>query len=58
MSHPLNSVIDEAMRKAEAEGAFDNLPGAGQPLRNLHDPKDALLDRAMTESRLNRLSWA
>jgi hypothetical protein len=25
-------IVEERIRKAQAEGAFDNLPGAGQPL--------------------------
>ena len=50
MSHPLNSIIDLAMRQAEADGAFENLPGAGKPLANLREPADAVLDRLMKEA--------
>lgn len=50
MAHPLSSVIDLAMRRAEAEGAFEDLPGAGKPLPNLHEPADAVLHRMMTEA--------
>ena len=32
MDHPLIDLIDAKVREAEAEGAFDNLPGAGKPL--------------------------
>ncbi len=50
MDHPLSSIIDIAMRKAEAEGAFNNLSGAGKPLRDLHQPADAVIDRMMKEA--------
>lgn len=32
MDHPLIDLIDARIRKAQADGAFDNLPGAGKPL--------------------------
>ena len=34
------SWVDRQIREAEERGAFDNLPGAGKPLKNLdrHDP--------------------
>ncbi|KAF0245987.1 MAG: DnaJ-like domain-containing [Planctomycetota bacterium] len=33
-----NSWIDEQVAKAQREGAFDNLPGTGKPLKNLDRP--------------------
>jgi hypothetical protein len=33
-----NSWIDEQVEKARKEGAFDNLPGTGKPLKNLDAP--------------------
>lgn len=35
-----NSWIDEQVSKAQKEGAFENLPGAGKPLKNLDSPYD------------------
>lgn len=46
MDHPLISLIDQQIAKAEAEGQFDNLPGAGKPLDTTRDPYDALVERA------------
>jgi len=37
-------VIDEIVKKAAAEGAFDNLEGAGKPIASLHD-KRPMVDR-------------
>lgn len=34
--------IDEQIRVAREQGAFDNLPGAGKPLANLDQPYDPL----------------
>ncbi len=51
MDHPLNSVIDLAIRKAEADGMFRDLPGAGKPLPPVRSPSDAVLNRLITESR-------
>lgn len=33
-----NSWVDELVAKAQREGAFDNLPGAGRPLKDLDKP--------------------
>ena len=49
MDHPLISLIDQAIAKAEAEGQFDNLPGAGKPLDVSGDPLDALNARIRRE---------
>jgi Domain of unknown function (DUF1992) len=35
-----DSWIEELIRQAEAEGAFDDLPGVGKPLPDLTDPYD------------------
>lgn len=50
MSHPLDAMIENAIREAQARGEFDNLPGAGKPLENPSNPTDAVLDRLMSES--------
>lgn len=52
MDHPLFSIVDDHIRLAEKSGAFDNLPGAGKPLRDLDDPADALVKRVMTEHKV------
>lgn len=50
MTLALNFLVESAVRQAEAQGAFENLPGAGQPLEDLHQPKDAVIDRLMKEA--------
>ena len=50
MDHPLIDHISRVIAKAERDGAFDNLPGAGRPIADLHAPGDAVLDRLMRES--------
>ncbi|WP_432255562.1 DnaJ family domain-containing protein [Limimaricola sp. AA108-03] len=50
MDHPLIDHISRVIAKAEREGAFDDLPGAGKPIHDLHAPGDAVLDRLMRES--------
>ncbi|QPM90351.1 DnaJ family domain-containing protein [Pseudooceanicola algae] len=50
MDHPLIDLINARIEKAEAEGAFDDLPGAGQPLPDCDDPENALLNRLMQEA--------
>lgn len=49
MDHPLIDLISQKIAEAEKDGAFDNLPGSGKPLDLTHDPKDALVHRAMRE---------
>ena len=49
MDHPLIDLISQQIAKAEKDGAFENLPGAGKPLDLTEDPKDALMMRAMRE---------
>ncbi len=50
MDHPLIDLINAKIAQAEAEGAFDNLPGAGQPLPDCDDPENALLNRLIREN--------
>ena len=50
MDHPLLGLIEARIRDAEAEGAFDNLPGAGRPLPPGPDPENALLNRLAQEN--------
>ena len=41
MSHGYHeSWVDRQIREAQERGEFDNLPGAGKPLRDLGDPHD------------------
>ena len=51
MDHPLNSVIEQALKKAEADGLFRNLSGSGKPLPPIRPHGDAVLNRLLTESR-------
>ena len=50
MDHPLIDLINQKIREAEADGAFDNLEGAGRPLPREDDPENALLNRLVKES--------
>ncbi|MBT9386507.1 DUF1992 domain-containing protein [Pseudooceanicola sp. CBS1P-1] len=50
MDHPLIDLINAKIAEAEAEGAFDNLPGAGKPLPAVADPENALLNRLVKEA--------
>ena len=56
MSHPLNPAIELAMKAAEKADEFEDLPGAGKPLEFLSNPKDAVIDRLMKESRAKPLA--
>ncbi|MGH1415310.1 MAG: DUF1992 domain-containing protein [Pelagimonas sp.] len=50
MDHPLIDLINARIRKAEAEGDFDNLQGAGKPLP-LHDnSEDAVMNRILKDN--------
>ncbi|MCR9137765.1 MAG: DUF1992 domain-containing protein [Alphaproteobacteria bacterium] len=51
MSHPLDTIIESAIREAQARGEFDNLAGAGKPLEDVTNPADAVIDRLMKESK-------
>ncbi|UWR97317.1 DnaJ family domain-containing protein [Phaeobacter inhibens] len=50
MDHPLIDLINARIEKAEADGAFDNLSGAGKPLPHVDDPENALVNRLVQES--------
>lgn len=50
MDHPLIDLINAKIAEAEAEGAFDNLEGAGKPLPREEDPENAMLNRLVKES--------
>ena len=50
MDHPLIDLITQKIRQAEAEGEFDNLPGAGKPLPKVEDPENALFNRVLKEN--------
>lgn len=50
MDHPLIDLITARIREAEAEGAFDDLPGSGKPLPPCDDPENALVNRLVKES--------
>ncbi len=50
MAHPLEALIDQIIQKAEANGAFQDLAGAGKPLPHLDDPTNAFLNRIMREA--------
>jgi len=50
MDHPLIDLISAKIRAAEAEGQFDNLPGAGKPLPKVDDPENAVMHRILKEN--------
>lgn len=50
MDHPLIDLIDAKIAAAEAEGAFDDLPGAGKPLPQVDDPDNHLVNRLVKEA--------
>jgi hypothetical protein len=50
MDHPLIDLINARIAAAEADGAFDNLPGAGKPLPEEDDPENALFNRVIREN--------
>ena len=50
MDHPLIDLITAKIRAAEAEGQFDNLPGAGKPLPPCDDPENAVMHRILKEN--------
>jgi hypothetical protein len=50
MDHPLIDLVNARIQKAEEEGAFDNLPGAGKPLRKVEDPENEMINRLVRES--------
>ena len=50
MAHPLDSLIDQIVQKAERDGHFKDLPGTGKPLEKVDNPQDAVLARIMKEA--------
>ncbi|WP_370230323.1 DUF1992 domain-containing protein [Cognatishimia sp.] len=50
MDHPLIDLINQKIAAAEADGAFDDLEGAGKPLPREDDPENALINRLVKES--------
>lgn len=50
MDHPLIDLITAKIRAAEAEGQFENLPGAGKPLPPCDDPENAVMHRILKEN--------
>ncbi|WP_068114072.1 DUF1992 domain-containing protein [Tropicimonas marinistellae] len=50
MSHPLNLTLEMMFQRLEAQGEFDHLAGAGQPIGNLSEPAPSVLDRIMAEA--------
>ncbi|APG46639.1 DUF1992 domain-containing protein [Phaeobacter porticola] len=50
MDHPLIDLINARIETAEADGAFDNLAGAGKPLPKMDDPENALINRLIQEN--------
>lgn len=50
MDHPLIDLINARIAAAERDGAFDNLPGAGQPLPPCDDPENAVLNRVLRDN--------
>lgn len=50
MDHPLIDLINQKIAAAEADGAFDDLEGAGKPLPREDDPENALINRMIKES--------
>ncbi|MFV0333790.1 MAG: DnaJ family domain-containing protein [Tropicimonas sp.] len=45
-----NFLVDKAFREAQEQGVLDDLPGAGKPLEELHEPKDAAINRLLKEA--------
>ncbi|MBY6050055.1 DUF1992 domain-containing protein [Vannielia litorea] len=50
MDHPLIDLITAKIHAAEAEGQFDDLPGAGKPLPACDDPENAVMNRILKEN--------
>lgn len=47
MDHPLIDLINARIAEAEAEGAFDDLPGSGAPLPQADPSQEAVLGRIL-----------
>lgn len=50
MDHPLIDLINQRIRAAQEDGAFDDLEGAGKPLPAEDDPENALLNRLIRQN--------
>lgn len=50
MDHPLIDLINARIQKAEEDGSFDNLQGAGKPLRKVEDPENEMMNRLLREN--------
>lgn len=50
MPHPLESLIDQIIQNAEKRGDFDNLPGAGKPIKYAEAQQDAVLNRLLWDA--------
>jgi len=52
MAHPLDSLINEILSKAEKRGELDNLSGEGKPLDLDGKPEDVVLGRLVKEGNI------
>src|SRR6185436_8142018 len=52
----LDLVVEERIKAAQQEGAFDNLPGKGKPL-NLDDDASVPVDLRLTFKVLKNANW-
>ncbi|MQQ09983.1 DUF1992 domain-containing protein [Epibacterium sp. SM1979] len=50
MDHPLIDLINQKIAAAAADGAFENLEGAGKPLPKVEDPENELVNRIVKEA--------
>lgn len=50
MDHPLAALINARIAAAEAEGAFEDLPGAGKPLPQIEDPEGTVFHRMLRDA--------
>ena len=50
MDHPLFALIDARIKRAEEDGAFDDLPGAGKPLPQVDDPENEIINRILRDN--------
>ncbi|OIQ44572.1 MAG: hypothetical protein BM558_07375 [Roseobacter sp. MedPE-SW] len=50
MDHPLAALINARIAAAEADGAFEDLPGAGKPLPQIADPEGTVFHRMLRDA--------
>ncbi len=50
MDHPLIDLINARIRKAEEDGAFENLEGSGKPLPQGDNSQDAVMHRILKDN--------